>query len=122
MEEIKEQIKHVLLAHRTQFKNENRVIHKVFDILEKEMSEDFKEDIYTTEKIECSLTGVTGIKHCKNGKLHRSGGEPAVIYSNGDKHWYENGLCHRIDGPARDFHGGWKYYYIHGTPIKTDKS
>ena len=40
----------------------------------------------------------TFIKHdgtqmwMRNGKLHRDGGEPAVIYGNGTKRWYVEGI------------------------------
>lgn len=37
-------------------------------------------------------------------ELHRKDG-PAIIYVNGDKSWYLNGLRHRKDGPAID----WKH-------------
>jgi hypothetical protein len=33
-----------------------------------------------------------------NGKLHRNGNMPAVIYACGDEYWYVNGVCvHRDD-------------------------
>ncbi len=35
----------------------------------------------------------------KKGKYHNDNG-PAVIWTNGDKEWYMNGIRHRIDGPA----------------------
>ena len=116
MEEIKKQIEQIIFIHRDKLKDENKVIRKILDIFEKEMIENLKEDIYTTEKSDF------GVKHYKNRKLHRIGGEPAVIYNNGDKHWYEDGLHHRISGPASDYYGGWKLYFIHGKYIKTDKS
>ena len=35
----------------------------------------------------------------KKGYLHRLNG-PAVIYKDGDMHWYRHGRYHRDDGPA----------------------
>jgi len=116
MDEVKEQIKHVISIHRNNFKNEKRVTRKIFDILDEEAIEELQEDIYTIEESDYA------VKHCKNGKLHRSGGEPAVIYKSGDKHWYENGCLHRLDGPASDYDGGWKIYFVNGKYIRTDKS
>ena len=121
MEEIKEQIIQVLSIHQDKFKDKHKVTQRILEIIEKETIDEHKEDIYTVENIKCDLTGVSGVKHYKNRRLHRSDGEPAVIYSTGDKHWYEDGLPHRIDGPAHDFGRGWKYYYIRGKHTKTDK-
>jgi len=33
----------------------------------------------------------------KNGFLHRGNGLPAIIYSDGTKHWYVMGACYRFD-------------------------
>lgn len=35
-----------------------------------------------------------------NGKYHSFNDEPAKIYPNGDKVWWEHGLIHRENGPA----------------------
>ena len=43
-------------------------------------------------------------------KLHRLDG-PAVECKNGDKCWYQNGLCHRLDGPAVEYANGDKCWY-----------
>lgn len=37
----------------------------------------------------------------KNGKLHRNGDLPAIIYTDGSQFWLKNGKYHRDDGPAR---------------------
>jgi hypothetical protein len=37
----------------------------------------------------------------KDGQLHCDNG-PAIIFANGNKHWYKNGLLHREDGPAME--------------------
>lgn len=52
--------------------------------------------------------------------LHREDG-PAVIYSNGTKRWYIDGLLHRIDGPAVEWATGQKQWFIHGVE-HTEKS
>lgn len=56
-----------------------------------------------------------------DGKLHRESGEPAIIYDNGTKAWYENGFLHRLDGPAIELNmvmvassNDTKKYYIKG--------
>jgi len=50
----------------------------------------------------------------KNGKLHRGGDKPAVIYTNGTK-YYKNGELHRDgDKPAVICASGTKYYYKNG--------
>jgi len=33
--------------------------------------------------------------HFKNGKRHREGNKPAVVYANGTKEWWKNGKLHR---------------------------
>ena len=47
------------------------------------------------------------------GQLHRIGG-PAVLYSTGAKHWYQNNRLHRTDGPAIEWASGRKDWYING--------
>ena len=37
-----------------------------------------------------------------------------IIYKNGDKIWYKEGKCHRVDGPACEFANGTKYWYKEG--------
>ena len=49
--------------------------------------------------------------HNKDGQIHRLYA-PAVIRPNGIEMWYQNGLRHRLDGPAvtiKDRKGGWWY-------------
>ena len=33
-------------------------------------------------------------------------------YANGDKFWYKNGKCHRIDGPAIEYANGNKAWFL----------
>ena len=51
-----------------------------------------------------------------NGLKHREDG-PAIEYSNGDKIWYFNGKYHRRDGPAIEWEDGYKSWYYHGKRI-----
>ena len=48
-----------------------------------------------------------------NNKCHRVNG-PAVEWSNGDKFWYLNGNLHRVDGPAIERSDGYKFWYLNG--------
>ena len=47
-----------------------------------------------------------------NGVIHREDG-PAIEYHNGDKLWYINGHLHREDGPAAEQYGD-KAWCLHG--------
>ena len=46
----------------------------------------------------------------QNGMFHRLDG-PAVEYSDGSKGWYQNGMRHRLDGPAIEYPNGTKEWY-----------
>lgn len=55
------------------------------------------------------------IKWFLNGKLHREGDRPALLFKNGTKEWYLNGKKHRKnDKPAVIRHNGDKEWYIEG--------
>jgi hypothetical protein len=54
-----------------------------------------------------------------NGKLHRTD-DPAVIYSNGEKNYYNDGNLHRTDGPAVIYPWGGVEYYVDGQCHRTD--
>ena len=47
------------------------------------------------------------------GQKHRVHG-PAVIYSDGDEWWYQNGLRHRTDGPAVIWSDGGESWWLDG--------
>ena len=53
------------------------------------------------------------------GQLHRIHG-PAVIYPDGEEHWYQNGVLHRLDGPAVVYYSGTKAWYRNGKLHRTD--
>lgn len=64
----------------------------------------------------CNMTiDLSGTKTCmRDGKIHRKGG-PAIEYMFGDCYWYENGVCHREDGPAYENKTtGYKQWFLHG--------
>ena len=37
-----------------------------------------------------------------------------IEHPNGTKHWYKDGKCHRLDGPAVEHPDGSKCWYIDG--------
>jgi hypothetical protein len=50
-----------------------------------------------------------------NGKLHRDGDLPAVVWANGSQEWYQHGLCHRDgDLPAAVWPDRLQAWYHHG--------
>ena len=48
--------------------------------------------------------------------IHREDG-PAIEYNGGSKEWYINGKLHRDDGPAVEFSNGIKLWYYNGKKI-----
>ena len=59
------------------------------------------------------------VRYYLDDNLHRLYG-PAIEWSNGDKEWYQNGLCHRIDGPAIEWVNGHKAWYQNGVRHRID--
>ena len=53
-------------------------------------------------------------------QLHRTDG-PAVIWADGSKSWYQNGLHHRTDGAAIEWANGTKEWYINGEGLTEDE-
>ena len=49
----------------------------------------------------------------QNGVCHRYNG-PAIEYAYGAKEWWHNGKLHRDDGPAVEYADGAKYWYLNG--------
>lgn len=49
----------------------------------------------------------------QNGKCHREDG-PAIEWADGSKYWYQNGKYHREDGPAIEKADGTKYWCLNG--------
>lgn len=54
-----------------------------------------------------------------NGDLHREYG-PAVIWPNGEKEWWRDGMLHRDDGPAVEMTGGESGWYKLGKIHRED--
>jgi hypothetical protein len=50
---------------------------------------------------------------------HRLDG-PAVEYAGGTKTWYVNGSLHRLDGPAFEYADGRKSWYVNGKQHRID--
>ena len=55
----------------------------------------------------------------QNGKCHREDG-PAIEYPSGSKEWFLNGKYHREDGPAIERANGTKYWYLNGNLHRED--
>jgi hypothetical protein len=53
------------------------------------------------------------IHHVKDGKYHNETG-PAIIWQDGSKFWYINGLAHREDGPSTEYINGGKDWCYKG--------
>ena len=56
----------------------------------------------------------------KDDQLHRTDG-PAVLWADGTKLWYQNGLRHRTDGAAVEWPSGNKVWYINGEQLSEDE-
>lgn len=67
------------------------------------------------------------VKVCKNktvyknekGQFHREDG-PAVEYAGGDKQWWVDGQLNRTDGPAVENSNGCKEWWVKGRLHRTD--
>ncbi len=55
----------------------------------------------------------------QDGLLHRLDG-PAVVYPNGTRFWYQDGELHRLDEPAMIWANGTKLWYKHGQLHRVD--
>ena len=51
-----------------------------------------------------------------NGIRHRADG-PAVVYTSGTREWYLNGQRHRLDGPAVEYSDGYCAWFIDGKAL-----
>jgi antitoxin component YwqK of YwqJK toxin-antitoxin module len=53
------------------------------------------------------------IEYYKDGKLHRDDDKPAIVQNSqhGTRAWYQNGLLHRHNGPARTFCDTEEFYF-----------
>ena len=73
-----------------------------------------EEDVYDALRYRVTVDRF-GTRRYRNaeGRYHREGG-PAVIFDNGDKIWYHNGLRHREVGPAVERSNGRCEWWING--------
>jgi len=55
----------------------------------------------------------------EDGLLHRLDG-PAVEYADGSKEWWVNGKLHRLDGPAVESSDGFKSWWLNGKLHRLD--
>ena len=53
-------------------------------------------------------------------QLHRTHG-PAIIHSNGDEYWLQNGRYHRTDGPAVIQEGGYVYWFLNDMRLSEEE-
>lgn len=51
-----------------------------------------------------------------DGLYHRLDG-PACEYANGAKSWYVEGNLHRLDGPAIEWANGTKHWWVDGSSV-----
>lgn len=56
----------------------------------------------------------------KRGGLHREGGGPAEIWTDGSKFWYQNGRPYRPRGPAFVYACGKKVWYQNGYVVRRE--
>ena len=63
-----------------------------------------------TLNVEVNDQGTT-IYRNGSGQMHRIHG-PAFISADGHKYWYQKGLRHRTDGPAVEWPGGIRVWFI----------
>lgn len=58
--------------------------------------------------------------YSNKGKLHRLDG-PAIVEVDGSKHWYVDGVCHRVGGPAIErVLGGTEVWCVNGKRHRLD--
>ena len=67
------------------------------------------------------VIGATGAKYWRNAnsELHRLDG-PAIVWADGSKEWYVDGIQHRLDGPAIEWTNGEKRWYVNGKKHRLD--
>jgi hypothetical protein len=51
---------------------------------------------------------------------HRTDG-PAIEWAGGDKQWYVDGKCHRLDGPAIEYADGSKSWFVNGERLTEEQ-
>ena len=56
-------------------------------------------------------------KYMVEGKLHREGDLPALLYASGFRQWYRKGLLHNDKGPAEITAYGAMSYWLNDKPV-----
>lgn len=56
-----------------------------------------------------------------NGRRHRDNDQPAIIFANGSRYWYEDGELHRDNKPAIIRVDGYQAWYKGGKVIDANK-
>ena len=54
------------------------------------------------------------VAYYQNGEAHRDNDLPAIVHSDGTKHWQKNGKLHRENGPALIFPNGDCIWHLKG--------
>ena len=75
-----------------------------------------EQDVFDSLKYRVVVNEYALCYYNKNDQLHRTEG-PAVIWADGTKLWYQNGLRHRTDGAAAEWASGDKFWYINGVRL-----
>ena len=98
------------------WKNYHRFWYKFLYVMNDELIYDYKhKQCLHREGGLPAIIRSNGDKHWYvNGKRHQEGGLPAIINSNGYQAWYLNGKLHREDGPAFIYPNGTKYWCLNG--------
>ena len=78
---------------------------------ESNLSDDALAELLTLS-VEADEYGTTYYRN-QLGQFHRVHG-PAVIYSDGSKHWCIMGQRHRTDGPAVEWSDGVNWWFMNG--------
>ena len=77
-----------------------------------------KYDVTIFDKSEAGSLARAEWRH--NGQLHRDNDEPAVIFDDGERGWYQQGKRHRDNGPAVISNTGSSAYYQFGKLHRID--
>ena len=79
-----------------------------------------EQEVFDALKYRVEVNEYARCYYDKDNQLHRTEG-PAVIWADGTKCWYHNGLRHRTDGAAVEWACGAKEWYINGVRLSEDE-
>ena len=60
-------------------------------------------------------------KYMVEGRLHKEGNLPAILYASGFRQWYKNGVLHNDTGPAEISACGSANYWLNGRAVSLFK-